>query len=205
MKITKSGLVGILIGSKLTGRHWLDLLTDGGILLDVGCGTGRLLEKIESYGIGIDLNSEALNEAEKKGRTVVRGVGQMLPFKEDSFSLVVSDHVIEHLYPHEAWAMLKESARVLKTEGFLVLGSEVENKKFWNSLSHIRPYPPSAIGKITNDTSQETFEKINKLFPVAKFYQSEAKESSIGFFAKTLLSQFIPALRKDYFLILQKK
>lgn len=94
-------------------------------LLDVGCGTGRLLESILSLvpsvcAVGIDLAHGMLQcasarlEAENKV-SLVCGDGESLPFQDASFDMVVSTSVYQWINPaDQAFA---EARRVLKPGG----------------------------------------------------------------------------------------
>jgi methionine biosynthesis protein MetW len=100
--------------------------------LDVGCGDGGtcgvwLNENAGSY-IGVDISSNALTDARKRGLNTVQisDAGQ-LPFPDNSFDLVVCTEVLEHLFePLEA---AREIRRVLRPGGFLV--ATVPNVAYW--------------------------------------------------------------------------
>lgn len=91
-------------------------------LLDVGCGTGIVLEHLEPYGpaTGLDFSSTALEFCRKRGATrLVRGQGEHLPFADDSFDVVTAFGVVEHI--DDDRGALAEWCRVLKPGGHLVL------------------------------------------------------------------------------------
>lgn len=90
-----------------------------GLVLEVGCGTARLAKPVEQRGgkyIGIDPSRKLLNRGRDKGvRTLVRGVGEYLPFPDNCFDTLIGGYQsfryikLERAYP--------ESARVLKPGG----------------------------------------------------------------------------------------
>jgi ubiquinone/menaquinone biosynthesis C-methylase UbiE len=96
-------------------------------LLDVGCGTGTLLEAIVSVSpcieaVGLDPSPEMLNVARQKlcGRAELReGCAEALPFSERRFDVVVSCSAF-HYWRKPALA-LREISRVLEPGGRLVL------------------------------------------------------------------------------------
>ncbi|WP_307322888.1 class I SAM-dependent methyltransferase [Evansella vedderi] len=99
-------------------------------VLDVGCGTGRLLLKgaDSSTAItGIDLSKEMVKRAKENVRTTpfqkvpifLEGDAEKLPFQENQFDIVLSTCVV-FLLPEPSKA-LKEMYRVLKYGGSLVL------------------------------------------------------------------------------------
>jgi len=91
-------------------------------ILDAGCGTGAALLYLKNFGktIGIDISPEALKYARKIGR-VKKGDISALPFKNESFDLVVCLDVIYHLWVRDYQKVLKEFNRVLKKDGLLLL------------------------------------------------------------------------------------
>ncbi len=97
----------------------------GARLLEVGSGmghlTGQLEDTFETYGI--DLNHWAV----KKSKEVVResllltASAQELPFRNDSFNVVIIKHIVEHLPdPKKA---IEEIGRVTEPGGTLILAT----------------------------------------------------------------------------------
>ncbi|MBI2268215.1 MAG: class I SAM-dependent methyltransferase [Candidatus Blackburnbacteria bacterium] len=103
-------------------------------ILDAGCGTGLLAKKLGRFGkvCGIDINTEAIKYAKKRGARVKQGSVNKLPFKKDSFNLIVSLDVLYHKQVNDAKA-LEEFYRVLKPGG-LVIVRVPANK--WLHLNH---------------------------------------------------------------------
>lgn len=89
-------------------------------VLDIGCGTGRLTERIGApCVIGIDIQRGALAIARQRGLAVVLGDGQALPFSDGAFDGVLStDSAFSQLDPERAFA---ECARVLVDGGVLAI------------------------------------------------------------------------------------
>lgn len=95
-------------------------------ILEIGSGLGAFILVCQKEGInsfGLELNKNAANVAngilKKEGisNKVVQGVGESLPYKNNSFDLVTSFQVLEHTQNPEK--VLKESVRVLKKGGYL--------------------------------------------------------------------------------------
>lgn len=95
---------------------------DGERILDVGCGTGIMLEHLDGLGspTGLDFSPTALAFCRQRGaERLVQGRGEQLPFADDSFSAVTAFGVIEHIEADRA--AVDEWARVLRPGGSLVL------------------------------------------------------------------------------------
>ncbi|MBM2835226.1 MAG: cysteine synthase [Candidatus Brocadiaceae bacterium] len=96
-------------------------------LLDIGCGTGSLLQAISQKHpsvslIGLDISSEMLKIACNKQInrcSLITGQSQFLPFHSRSFDVVVSCNAFHYWRKPEA--CLREIARVLKPQGRIVI------------------------------------------------------------------------------------
>jgi len=90
-------------------------------ILDLGCGRGGVVElfwRDVELAAGLDPDSPSLTEHRAQGMPVIRGVGERLPFVDESFDLIVCLWVLEHLRdPAEAF---REMRRVLRPRGHFV-------------------------------------------------------------------------------------
>ncbi len=93
------------------------------LILDIGCGTGATLKRLESLGnaTGVDISAEAVRCSRKRGCRDVRLMEEedRLPFPDSSFDLLVALDVIEHI--DDDLGALTEYRRVLKPGGRLLL------------------------------------------------------------------------------------
>lgn len=91
-------------------------LLDGKRALDLGCGTGRLLDAANAARVvGVDLSAEMLRKAKAKSSAVVRADGHHLPFADSSFDAVIAAQgVIRYM---DAGRAFQEIARVLTPGG----------------------------------------------------------------------------------------
>ncbi len=95
--------------------------TNGNLLVD-GCGVGMYLHHLSpdfAHAVGLDIEFERLQEAQALEPKVVNGVGEDLPFPTNSFDLVLSHEVLEHVQDDQA--TINEIVRILKPGGRLVL------------------------------------------------------------------------------------
>lgn len=87
-------------------------------VLDVGCGTGRMLSELGRRGlaVGLDLSDEALHFCRERGHERVLKADLLgLPFPDDSFDVVTALDVLEHIEDHVG--ALRECVRVLQPGG----------------------------------------------------------------------------------------
>ena len=106
-------------------------------LLCLGCANGNFtLAASKEIGgevdiYGIDISIKSLKEAKDKGiNTILYDLNKKFPLKTNSFDVIVSDQVIEHLTNVENF--IKEVYRVLKPRGYAVVSTE--NLSSWNNL-----------------------------------------------------------------------
>lgn len=93
-----------------------------GRVLEDGCGVGQYLARLEQDGArvaGLEYELERCREAYQKSSRVVCGAGEQLPFPENTFDLVLSHEVLEHV--HNDRQAVEEIVRVLKTNGRLIV------------------------------------------------------------------------------------
>lgn len=110
-----------LVEHALAGR-----LASGSRLLDAGCGTGGMLEYLQSRSgdlqvVGIDAAEQAVSCCKQRGLTAVKsGSVEALPFDDGTFDAVLSLDVLYHAGVNEELA-LAEMRRVLRPDGLLVM------------------------------------------------------------------------------------
>ncbi len=96
----------------------------GEAILDIGCGTGVLEERIggTSRVVGVDITEDMLRLAQTKRipslSSLNLGDAENLPFRDDSFDVVLSCYVVKYCNPKR---LAGEAARVLRKGGTLVL------------------------------------------------------------------------------------
>ena len=140
-------------------RYSYEKLQEKQNVLDLGCGVGNFLKLGNGNIVGIDSNHESLKESKKYSNKLVNGSILQLPFSNDSFDGINCSHVIEHLFPDDAYRLLQEMNRILKVGGTLVISTPVLWKGFFEDFTHIKPYYPGAImhyyGKENTQTTKD--------------------------------------------------
>jgi 2-polyprenyl-3-methyl-5-hydroxy-6-metoxy-1,4-benzoquinol methylase len=115
-----------------------------GTLLDVGCGSGELLEAARDRGwdvVGVEVVEESVEAARSRGLEIRHGLLQESGLPERHYDVVSAFHVLEHM--SEGTEFLKLIARWVRPGGHLCI--EVPN---WRSFArrnsgdqwiHLRP------------------------------------------------------------------
>jgi len=91
-------------------------------LLDVGCGTGVNLKRLEKYGhaTGVDIVEEAVKFSRLRNcKDVLKIDKGILPFNNNTFDVITVLDVIEHI--DDDYAALCDYYRVMKDEGILLI------------------------------------------------------------------------------------
>lgn len=112
-------------------------------LLDVGCGTGPMIELLlkefpdRSY-TGIDLTPRMIEVAQEKKLDHARflvGDSENLPFEKETFDAVICTNSFHH-YPNPQ-TFMNEASRVLKNGGRLILRDYTSNKFMIWLMNHV--------------------------------------------------------------------
>jgi SAM-dependent methyltransferase len=100
-------------------HDWVDELTEGQRVLDVGAATGSLRNyDVACMVVAVDSDTNAFRYAYESQTTKhVYGQGEFMPFASGSFDLVLCQHVLEHI--ENPSLTLSELARILKPNGRL--------------------------------------------------------------------------------------
>ncbi len=128
-------------------------------VLDIPCGVGwgtSLLNKSASV-VGVDISNEAIDYAKKyyenKNRKFYVGDMQSIPLKDDSVDVVICLEGFEHVSKDTGAKFIKESKRVLKTDGLLIMTCPVldECGKSTGNPYHLYEYPEHELIEILNN------------------------------------------------------
>lgn len=145
-------------------RHVTELAAGQGPVLDVGCGSSRIIEALPPGSVALDVEARKLRHSRKFNQFLVRGSAFSLPFADGSFPCVVSSQVIEHV-PRES-PMLSELCRVLAPGGRLVLGTPDYDRWEWVWIEKLYGWAaPGAYADehITHYTRRQLIDLFEKL------------------------------------------
>ncbi len=165
---------------------WLDLIgaiIPGGLLLDVGCAYGFLIEEAKQRNyraIGLDVSPYALSQAPSAGCALVLADARDIPLGDHSADVITLFDVIEHL-PNPG-ACLDESARLLKPEGLLVLTTPDPLFFHRSESTHFCERPPSYWIRMLSDRGfqvQFRFSEVPFNFQLLACRENSSIESSI--------------------------
>lgn len=102
-------------------------------LLDIGTGGGFIAASFAADGLKVSSVDVVDYRVTKKGYTFKLVNDEVLPFKDKSFDIVISNQVIEHV--PNASLHLREMKRVIKDDGIIYLASP---NKFWLTDPHYK-------------------------------------------------------------------
>lgn len=128
----------------------------GGLVADLGCGRGELLELLKEKGLaalGIDNNEAAVIRGKKAGLDMECKdlFAYLREAKEGSLAAVTAMHVIEHLTPSEQGEFLSLALKALKPGGLIametpnIMNLHVASCDFYSDITHVRPVHPVAL------------------------------------------------------------
>ena len=119
-----------------------------GRVLDVGCGTGTLLDAMpDGYEkFGVDVSAQMLERARERGLQVQVASADELPFEDGSFDVVMTFAVLHHLVEREkVRRAIAEMCRVTAPGGAVVI---------WDH-NPLNPYWPLLMARLPQDRGDE--------------------------------------------------
>ena len=106
--------------------------------MDVGCGTGTLMEALRGFGtvVGVDGSAGMLQVLRQAGRgEAAEALTWMLPFADNAFDVVFCIAVLHHVAdPVQVRRTVREMARVTRPGGKLVIWDHNPRNPYWPIL-----------------------------------------------------------------------
>jgi SAM-dependent methyltransferase len=155
-------------------------------LLDIGCSVGCTVEAANRrgwQGFGVDVSDEMVAYCRKIGLNCHKTNSLRLPFADESFDIVTSWHVIEHVA--SVSETLTEWRRVIRPGGLLILETPdancgkakrlgAEYRKFW-AAEHTYTFTPETLGPFIEQAgfeplSRPLFGRLGDLAPKMAAY-----------------------------------
>jgi SAM-dependent methyltransferase len=125
-------------------------------VLDIGCGRGEFLAMCREAGVtarGFDTNERSVSDLKRRKFDVsLSGVPECFDgISDGSVGSILAAHVVEHLPVEILFAFYRESARVLRQDGLLMIETPnaesllVTAADFWRDPTHLAPRHPAAL------------------------------------------------------------
>jgi len=159
--------------------------------LDIGCGSGRWLKNFPGWQ-GIDTDARA-----KATPGVKLGSVEDIPFEKNSFDIVLTSHILEHVTREHFEKAMAEINRVLKKNGILVVfGPNPSHQNFYNDYTHVNPVNVFSLSSVLKHTGFEILEADFSLY----------RRLWLGkLLPRFLLNPLAPLLLSEYYVVARKK
>lgn len=143
---------------------FMERFIDGSSVLEIGSGTGfgaNYLSKFASSIIASDIWEEGIVRCPGKYRKdnliFIVADGTRLPFKADSFDVVMSFHVIEHIEPKSVLDYLSDIKKVLKRGGVFIVSTPNSRIRL---LPFEKPWDPNHKKEYKDDELRKLLSKV---------------------------------------------
>jgi 2-polyprenyl-3-methyl-5-hydroxy-6-metoxy-1,4-benzoquinol methylase len=145
-----------LFRERLLLRQFLEMMEEGGRILDAGCGSGSLAMDLQREGFRVDgiehsaqfvemVRHKAARYGSESRVRVQQGSVTQLPFESEVFDGAVCGEVLEHVLPEDGGdtQAVAELHRVLRPEAPVVVSVPL-NPKLWDAsdewAGHVKRY-----------------------------------------------------------------
>lgn len=150
-------------------------------LLDVGCGDGGLMSTLNDkrkYEVtGVDIFGPDLERARKTGayKRLVKSDIRKMKFKDDSFDVVFSAHVVEHLMKKDGLQLLKKMEEIAREKVIII--TPIGKKREQEAHSGNK-YQEHKSGWLPKDFSKKGYEVTGQGLRV--YYENKAINKILG-------------------------
>ena len=134
--------------------------------LEVGTGSGRFLQAL-GIDFGLDPSGKLLEIARDRNASVFQGAGEQMPFKSSILGAVFL--ITSLCFVTSPGEVLRETARLLKDEGKLVLGT-ILRESSWGQLYQKKK---ESGHHLYQHATFYSYDELNNLLKQAGFYQEK--------------------------------
>ena len=156
-------------------RPYVEVFSDAGPVLDIGCGRGEFLSLLREAGVearGIDADADMVAYAGGEGLDVEQAdaVAYLEALDDGSLGGVFAAQVVEHLPPATLVRLLELAAAKLRPGGLLVAEtinplSPLALRSYFADLTHAQPLVPGTLVLLAEQAGfreVETFDMLNE-------------------------------------------
>lgn len=174
----------------LRGTELSQLPRDVDCFVSVGCAGTWYFEWVQDLcapkrHVGIEFYSPKPNDLPANAEWICNTAGDMSDVPDASADVLFSGQNIEHLWPHDIIAFLRESHRVIKPGGLIAIDSPnrlVASELGWSHPEHILEFTPDEISRVMEAAGFTVTglrgawscvdESTGKVLPLAEFHTS---------------------------------
>jgi SAM-dependent methyltransferase len=149
--------------------HYVNLANEHQPVLDVGCGRGEFLAACRDASIaarGVDTNERSVADLKARGfDAALAAIPECFgTYGDGSLGSILAMHVVEHLPVEALFALFRESARVLRKGGLLMIETPnaesiaVSASDFWRDPTHLAPRHVAALTVLAREHGFEIAE-----------------------------------------------
>ncbi len=139
------------------------------VILDLGAGYCSFINNIKAREKhAIDVYKEFTKYASEDVKTFVGSCVDLKRFKNNSFDVVFSSNLLEHLSVEEAEATLKEAFRILKFEGKIILiqpNFKHSYKTYFDDYTHKTIYTDTSLADLLKKHKFKIIKRDGRFLP----------------------------------------
>lgn len=132
------------------------ILDKKNIVMDIGCGYGRILSPLKSAGyqvVGVEKNAHIVDEMSQKGFECIPA--EALESWDKPVQMIILSHIIEHFTPTDLFEFLNKCLSKLEKGGYLLIATPLYSSYFYDDFDHIKPYHPAGLQMVFGGNSAQ--------------------------------------------------
>lgn len=181
-----------------------DRIKSGGRVLEVGCGKGSFLAKLQTHNImchGLELNKRALKECKKRGLIVSdQTVSEQAKLFREKYDIVCSFQVLEHVA--KAKEFIEDSLALIKPGGKFFISVPNNNSFLGLDPTNILNLPPHHMG-LWGEHSLANLERYFNM-KLIKIYKEPLQRYHIRYYYRVVVESKINSIFKKWAKVINK-